>query len=83
MFITTYKYLDKTTELYIDFYENQYKRYEKCIVDHLEEEPPKFFKKKHKLWEEKLEELKRCHDEAFSNYLEECEDLYKLHTLQF
>jgi len=78
---STYNYLDKTTKITIEFYENQYKRYEKEIIYHLEEEPPKFFKKAHKKWQEELDSLKSSHDEAFSNYLEECQQLYNLHTL--
>jgi len=78
---STYNYLDKTTKITIEFYENQYKRYEKEIIYHLEEEPPKLFKKSHKKWEEKLTSLKEKHDELFGCYLEECEELYKLHTL--
>lgn len=81
IFKSTYNYLDKTTQASIKFYENQYKMYQKLIVDHLEEEPPKFFKKLHKKWEDKLETLNNDHDKAFENYLEECQDLYELHTL--
>jgi len=81
LFVSTYKYLDKTTKSTIEFYEKQYKMYEKYIVEHLEEEPPKLFKKSHKKWEEKLTSLKEKHDELFGCYLEECEELYKLHTL--
>ena len=81
IFKTTYEYLDKTTKLTIDFYEKQYKRYEKQIVDHLEEEPPKFFKKTHKKWQDELDSLNDSRDKAFSNYLEECQELYKLHTM--
>lgn len=78
---TLYKSLDHTTQATIKFYENEYKMYESLIVNHLEDEPPKFFKKLHKKWEDKLAELNNEHDKAFENYIEECEELYKLHTL--
>lgn len=81
LFVSTYKYLDESSRSTINFYEKQYKMYERYIVEHLEDEPTKLFKKTHKKWEEELNLLKEKHDELFSYYLEECEELYKLHTL--
>lgn len=81
LFVSTYKYLDETTKSTITFYENQYKMYQRYIVEHLEEEPPKLFKKAHLKWKKKLDDLNEKYDEYFSNYLEECEELYKLHTM--
>lgn len=78
---TLYKSLENTTQATIKFYENEYKMYEELIVNHLEDEPPKFLKKTHKKWEDKLEELTNEHDEAYKNYIDECQELYKLHTL--
>ena len=47
IYTTLYKSLDNTTKATIKFYENEYKMYEELILNHLEDEPPKFFKKTH------------------------------------
>ena len=78
---TLYKSVDQCTKSFMEFYENQCKMYEDLIESHLKDEPPKFFKKLHKKWEDKLIELNNEHDKAFENYIEECEELYKLHTM--
>lgn len=76
-----FNYLDKSTNLSIKFYEDQYKMYEKLIVNHLEVEPSKIFKTKHIIWEEELNSLNDKHDDAFRHYLDECNELYQLHSL--
>ena len=45
--------------LYISFYEEQYKFYNKLYYDMLKDEPMKIFFNKHKRWEEKRSELFR------------------------
>lgn len=81
LFKINYNYLNESTYLFIKFYENQYKIYEKLIINHLEEEPLKFFKTKHNKWEEELNTLNDKHDKAFKSFLDECNELYQLHSL--
>lgn len=45
------------TKLYISFYENEYSFYTKLYENSAEEEPLKFFKKKHDEWETKRKKL--------------------------
>lgn len=75
-----YNYLNESTNLSIKFYENQYKMYEHLICNHLQDEPLKFFKTKHNKWQDELKNLNEKHDKAFRNFLDECNELYKLNS---
>lgn len=57
------------------FYDEKCKFIRKQIYILENEEPFKFFKKSHKNWEDKLQDLKQKYDDSFTNFIEECKEL--------
>ena len=81
LYVSTYKYLHDSTLNTISFYENQYKMYGNLINTHKELEPMKIFKKSHQKWQDELDRLTKCCDDAWTNYMSECEELVKVDQL--
>lgn len=76
--VSTAKYLQDSTFLFAEMYDNQYKMYTNLLINHCENEPFKFLKKAHKRWEEEKEELEQKKESAFGKYMKECNELYEL-----
>ena len=81
LYVSTYKYLRNTTLNTISFYESQYKMYQKLICSHMDLEPIKLFKNAHQKWQKELEQLKTSYDQAWENYLDECNELVEIQKL--
>lgn len=63
------------------FYNEKCKFIRKQIFILKNEEPLKFFKKSHKNWEDKLQDLKQKYDNSFTNYIEKCKELENVMNL--
>lgn len=70
----------KESELFVKFYENQlnYKSY--CLAQLEDEEPPKFFKKSHAKWQQKIDDLNKEIEDTQKKLLEEYSDIGKCIT---
>ena len=77
-YVGLYKCCLDGTESLANFYDNQKKMYGKLIENHYEQEPLKVFKKKHKEWEDKLQELENSYDKAHENFIFEINYLENL-----
>lgn len=64
----------------IEFTKQRIKMWEQIRIDHYDFEPAKIFKKKHKEWEEKLEEYDTIISNLYGEYAMECDDFYNLIT---
>ena len=81
VYVSTYKYLHDSTLNTISFYENQYKMYENLIDTHKDMEPIKLFKKSHQKWQDELDRLIQCYDDAWTNFINECKELEEVDQL--
>ena len=81
VYVSTYKHLHDSTLNTISFYENQYKMYENLIDTHKDMEPIKFFKKSHQKWQDELDRLMKCYDDAWTNFINECKELEEVEQL--
>ncbi len=81
VFATTYNFVFESTRLSIKFYEIEYKRLQREMIKLEENEPLKIFKKSHKNWEDKLQDLKQKYDDSFTKYIKECEELENVMNL--
>lgn len=61
----------KGSEIFIKGYEEQIKYKTKLLASLEDEEPPKFFKKSHREWENKIKEVKAEIEKASQNLYEE------------
>lgn len=61
----------KLTNIFIEHYEKEIEFKTKCIADWEEQEPPKFFKKIHAEWQEKIDSLKKEIEDAHKKLYEE------------
>ncbi len=81
VYVSTYKYLHDSTLNTISFYEKQYKMYGNLIESHKDLEPIKFFKRSHQKWQDEMDKLKESYDNAFTNFLNECNELIEVDKL--
>ena len=81
VYVSTYKYLHDSTLNTISFYENQYKMYENLIDTHKDMEPIKLLKKSHQKWQDELDRLTQCYDDAWTNFINECKELEEVDQL--
>jgi len=51
IFATSYKFLNDSTEAFIEFYDYKYKMLRREVIEHEKKEPLKIFKRTHKNWE--------------------------------
>lgn len=81
VFATTYNFVFESTRISIKFYENKYKRLQREMIDLEEDEPLKIFKKSHKNWEIKKEQLNNELEKTFNILMEEYNDFGELVSL--
>ena len=81
LFKTQFNYCYKSTNNFIEFYENKKKRLIHQIENHTEVEPCKIFKKAHKKWQDELDELNKDLEDTFDILMEEYRDLEELLSL--
>ncbi len=74
IFATSYKFLHDSTKSFIEFYDYRYKMLRREVIEHEEKEPLKIFKKTHKDWESKREQLNSELEKVFQNLMEEYSD---------
>lgn len=80
-FLFMFEHTNKMSDTYMEFYSTQIEHYRKMKMLHYDSEPNTFFKKSHKKWEEKLEEIEDKLNKAYGNFNEEIEfkkDLIKI-----
>lgn len=81
VFATTYNFVFESTRSFIELYENKYKFLQREMIEHEESEPLKIFKKSHKKWETKKEQLNIELEKTFNILMEEYNDFGKLASL--
>lgn len=81
LYVSALMNLKNSTLSIADMYDKKYKMYRNLLVEHYNSEPSKVFKKAHKRWEEKKEELEKQTESAFEKYMEECTDLGEIMEL--
>ncbi len=81
VFATSYKFVFESTRSFIELYENKYKFLQREMIEHEEKEPLKIFKKTHKNWELKKEELNIELEKTFNILMEEYTDFVNLTEL--
>ena len=82
LFVEMYKSVDTHTKNIANLEEQLYKQYQAMALDKQEEldNTSKLFKKKRAKLEQELKDLQDTADKHFKNFLDECNDLYDLHT---
>ena len=83
--VDMYKSVDQHTKNIANLEEQLYKQYQAMALDKQEEldNTSKLFKKKRAKLEQELKDLQDTADKHFKNFLDECNDLYDLHTAFF
>ena len=82
LFVDMYKNVDKHTKEIANLEEQLYKQYQAMAIDKQEEldNTSKLFKKKRAKLEQEIKDLQDTTDKHFKNFMDECNDLYDLHT---
>ena len=82
LFVDMYKNVDKHTKEIAHLEEQLYKQYQAMALDKQEEldNTSKLFKKKRAKLEQEIKDLQDTADKHFKNFMDECNDLYDLHT---
>ena len=82
LFVDMYKNVDKHTKEIANLEEQLYKQYQAMALDKQEEldNTSKLFKKKRVKLEQEIKDLQDTADKHFKNFMDECNDLYDLHT---
>ena len=82
LFVDMYKNVDKHTREIANLEEQLYKQYQAMAIDKQEEldNTSKLFKKKRAKLEQEIKDLQDTADKHFKNFMDECNDLYDLHT---
>ena len=82
LFVDMYKNVDKHTREIANLEEQLYKQYQAMAIDKQEEldNTSKIFKKKRAKLEQEIKGLQDTADKHFKNFMDECNDLYDLHT---
>lgn len=82
LFVDMYKNVDKHTKEIANLEEQLYKQYQAMALDKQEEldNTSKLFKKKRAKLEQEIKDLQDTADKHFKNFMDECNDLYDLHT---
>lgn len=82
LFVDMYKNVDKHTKEIAHLEEQLYKQYQAMALDKQEEldNTSKIFKKKRAKLEQEIKDLQDTADKHFKNFMDECNDLYDLHT---
>lgn len=82
LFVDMYKNVDKHTKEIAHLEEQLYKQYQAMAIDKQEEldNTSKLFKKKRAKLEQEIKDLQDTADKHFKNFMDECNDLYDLHT---
>lgn len=82
LFVDMYKNVDKHTKEIAHLEEQLYKQYQAMALDKQEEldNTSKLFKKKRVKLEQEIKDLQDTADKHFKNFMDECNDLYDLHT---
>ena len=82
LFVDMYKNVDKHTKEIANLEEQLYKQYQAMALDKQEEldNTSKLFKKKREKLEQELKDLQDTANKHFKYYLDECNNLYDLHT---
>lgn len=82
LFVDMYKNVDKHTKEIVNLEEQLYKQYQAMALDKQEEldNTSKLFKKKRAKLEQEIKDLQDTADKHFKNFMDECNDLYDLHT---
>lgn len=85
LFVDMYKNVDKHTKEIANLEEQLYKQYQAMAIDKQEEldNTFKIFKKKRAKLEQEIKDLQDTADKHFKNFMDECNNLYDLHTMLF